>query len=75
MLGKRIKELRTENDTTQKALAEALGISFQAVSLWESDQADPSVENIIKLADFFDVSTDYLLGRETDFGTRLSNKK
>ena len=46
-------------------LAEALGVSKQSVSIWEHSNVSPSVEMLVKLSDFFGVSTDYLLGRET----------
>ncbi|MDE6374027.1 MAG: helix-turn-helix domain-containing protein [Clostridia bacterium] len=46
----------------QVELANALGVSKQCISNWENDNIQPSVEMLIKLADYFDVSTDYLLG-------------
>ena len=44
------------------ALGKATGLSDAAILRWENDRADPLGENIIKLAKFFDVTTDYLLG-------------
>ena len=61
MLGKKIKVLREENGLKQKDVANALKVSPQAVSLWETDGADPDIINIKKLAVFFNVTTDELL--------------
>lgn len=64
MLNKRIKELRLAQGYSQVALAERLGVSKQAVSNWENDNIQPSIEMLLRLADLFCVTTDYLLGRE-----------
>ena len=64
MLNKRIRELRMAQGYSQVALAEKLGVSKQAVSNWENDNIQPSIEMLIRLADLFCVTTDYLLGRE-----------
>ena len=55
-IGSNIKSLREERKLTQDQVAEALGISFQAVSSWERDEYKPDTEKLIKLAEFFDVS-------------------
>ena len=49
----------------QVEFARRIGVSKQCVSNWENDNVLPSIEMLIKLADFFNVTTDYLLGRET----------
>ena len=59
----RIKELRNEKRQTQKDMAELLGIKLRAYQYYESGTHYPEVPNLIKLADYFGVSTDYLLGR------------
>ena len=59
----RIKELRNEKKQTQKDMAELLGIKLRAYQYYESGTHYPEVPNLIKLADYFGVSTDYLLGR------------
>lgn len=64
MLNVRIKELRLAKRITQVELANALGVTKQCVSNWENDNILPSVEMLCKLADYFFVSTDYLLFRE-----------
>ena len=64
MLNKRIKQLRLSYSMNQVELAEKLSVSKQTVSNWENNNIMPSVEMLIKLADLFSVSTDYLLCRE-----------
>lgn len=59
----RIKQLRKEKDITQKELAKLLGLEDSAISKLEVGRVPLRDEYIIKLADFFGVSTDYLLGR------------
>lgn len=59
-LGNKIRTLRKQKGVTQEALAEAMGVSFQAVSKWENSSALPDVELIPALASFFGVSTDEL---------------
>lgn len=63
MLEKRIKQLRLERGLNQKSLGDAVGVSKQSVSNWENGNIMPSVDILIRLSDFFGVSTDYLLGR------------
>lgn len=64
MLKDRIFELRTAAGYTQVTLAKMLGVSKQAVSNWENDNIQPSIDMLVRLADTFNVTTDYLLGRE-----------
>jgi transcriptional regulator with XRE-family HTH domain len=64
MLSKRLKELRAIKDITQADLARLLGVTQQAVAKWENKKAEPDNNTLIKLADYFHVSTDYLLGHE-----------
>lgn len=49
---------------TQVSLAKKLGVSKQAVSNWENGNIQPSIDMLIRIADLFSVTTDYLLGRE-----------
>ena len=60
-LGKRIAALRKEKELKQDALAEALGVSPQAVSKWENDQTCPDISLLPKLAALLGISVDELL--------------
>ena len=64
MFAERVRYLRQTRELTQVQLADKLGITKQSVSNWENDNIMPSVEMLVKIADFFNVSTDYLLARE-----------
>ncbi len=55
-IGSNIKSLREERHFTQEQVADALGITFQAVSSWERDEYKPDTDKLIKLAELFDVS-------------------
>lgn len=63
----RIKELREEKQISQKKLAEIIGTSQRNIGRWENEENEPSYLQIVKLADFFECSIDYLVGREDDF--------
>ena len=58
-----IKQLRLQNGMNQVEFAKKMCVTKQCVSNWENDNVLPSVEMLIKMADFFQVSTDFLLGR------------
>ena len=60
----RLKELRKSSSFTQKLLAEKLGVSLTAYQYYESGRNAPSLDNLILLADLFNVSLDYLVGRD-----------
>lgn len=62
MLGDNIKNLRIRRKITQEQLAEVLDVSPQAVSRWENNSTSPDISLIPVIADFFDVTCDYLLG-------------
>lgn len=59
----RLKQLRNERSLSQDALGKEMGISRYAIYTYESGKAFPTVEGLLALADYFDVTTDYLLGR------------
>lgn len=59
----RLRELRKENKKTQAQMASRLGITQQAYATYENDKAQPPLDIAKKLADYFGVSVDYLLGR------------
>lgn len=58
----RIKQLRLENKLTQKQLAKEINSAQSVISNWETEKSQPSVAALIKLADVFDVSINYLVG-------------
>ena len=64
----RIKQLREENGISQRMLAKITGASPKAVNFWESGKVEPSAKFVCALADAFECSADYILGREDDFG-------
>lgn len=72
MLSERIKALRNEKGISQTVLANQIGLTQQAVAKWEKGVSEPDSEMLQKLASFFDVSVDYLLGRTDE---RISNNK
>ena len=63
-IGEKLKSLRNEKKMTQKDLAEQLNVSAQAVSRWENDDVEPSLETLGQLATIFNVSVDELFGKE-----------
>ena len=62
--GEKLKSLRTEMGLTQAELAKKLNVTTSVISYYESQTRTPSPEILIKLADIFHVTTDYLLGIE-----------
>lgn len=60
----RLKELRTDSNLSQAALAKAIGVSQKAIDYWEREINEPKASYIIELAKYFGVSCDYLLGQE-----------
>jgi len=67
MIGERIKELRTELCLSQAKVAKAIGYSQASVQDWEVGNKRPTSEAIIVLAQFFNVTADYLLGLSNDY--------
>ncbi len=66
LINERVKNLRVTNNLTQKQLAEVLKIQPNSVQRIEYGTARPSLDTLIALADYFDVSLDYLVGRSDD---------
>lgn len=60
---KRLKELRNENGASQVTIAKALGITDRGYRKYEAGDSEPTLSVLIALADYFDVSLDYLVGR------------
>jgi transcriptional regulator with XRE-family HTH domain len=63
MIGQRIRDLRKQKRMSQTELAKSAGVSQTTVTAWETGKAEPSSSAVAKLADIFNVTTDYLLGR------------
>ncbi len=63
ILGERLKQLREENGFTQGKLAELLGLPQSSIARYESEVSSPAPETLLKYADTFDVSLDFLFGR------------
>ena len=61
-LSKRLKELRQENNYSQKEISELMGIAQVTYSHYELCRRSVSIQNLVKIAQIYNVSTDYLLG-------------
>lgn len=62
---KNLKALRNEFKISQQQLADAIGVSQQSVNKYENQDVEPDIAVLIKIADYFSVSLDYLVGRIT----------
>ena len=65
MFASRLKELRINKGISQLGLAEILGMSQQAIGKWETGKATPDYDNLKRLANYFNVTTDFLLGENS----------
>lgn len=61
--GARLKKLRLDNRLRQDQFARLVGVERSTVSLWENDLRQPAYQTLVRIAEVFGVSTDYLLGR------------
>ena len=59
----KLYELRNANKITQKQLAETLGVTIRTITNYENGSREPNIATLIALADYFNVSLDYLVGR------------
>ena len=66
MFGETINKLRKEKGYTAQQLADYLGVQLRTYRKYESNDRTPTFESLVKIADYFNVSTDYLLGRTTN---------
>ncbi|MEN2665999.1 helix-turn-helix transcriptional regulator [Listeria aquatica] len=64
MIGETLKKLRFKKSKTQQNVADYLGISRAAYSHFENSRNEPDLETLKKLAEYFEVTTDYLLGND-----------
>ena len=60
---KRLRQLREKRGTSRKVLSELCGLNSDAVRRYERGEAEPSLSSLVALAEFFEVSVDYLVGR------------
>ena len=75
MFATRLKKLRVSKDITQAEFAQIIGVAQQTVGSWEKGNSTPNYEMLNKIADYFDVSADYLLGRDANKLTFLSDEQ
>lgn len=68
MFSERLKELRKKNNITQEQVAKHLGVKRSTYSNYEYGNREPDNETLNKIADYFEVSVDYLLGRDGNRG-------
>lgn len=66
LFGDRLKELRISKNLSQEELGNILGVRKSSISNWETDKATPTYDILTKLAQYFNVTTDYLLGFNQD---------
>ncbi len=64
IFGERLRELRNEEHLSTVKLGEKIGVSGPTITRWENDQIDATIGNLKKLAEYFKVSSDYLIGLE-----------
>ena len=64
IFAERLLELRREKGISQAKLAKELLVSYAVICYWETNRSEPTAPNLLKIADYFDVSVDYLLGRK-----------
>jgi transcriptional regulator with XRE-family HTH domain len=74
-LGDRLKMLRTEKRMTQYELAKELNMARSTYAQYEVNRRQPEIDTLKKLADYFNVTTDYLLGRTEYRSARLARKE
>lgn len=75
MFNIRLKELRNQKNMTQDELGKVLNVSGKTIGAWERDSRQPNIETINALANYFNVSTDYLLGRKADSKATNDNEQ
>ena len=63
VFAERLLELRKEKGISQARLAQDLQVSYAVICYWETNRSEPTAPNLVKIANYFDVSVDYLLGR------------
>ncbi|WDV44545.1 helix-turn-helix transcriptional regulator [Clostridiaceae bacterium M8S5] len=64
MISERIKQLRKDRNITQSVLANHIGVSTSIIGMYETNARKPSYEALLKIANYFNVATDYLMGND-----------
>ena len=64
LIKERLKELRKENNLTQKQIAKVLNKSETGYASWEQGLSEPSINDLIVLSEYYNVSVDYLIGKD-----------
>lgn len=64
--GERLRNIRKARNLTAEQVAQVLGVTRRAIVNYESGRREPTIDQLIQLADFFNVSLDYLVGRSDD---------
>lgn len=70
IFGSRLKELRNEANLKQAQLATVFNVSKTTICQWETSKQEPSLEDIVKISEYFTVSADYLLGLDDDINSK-----
>jgi len=64
--GQRFKELRTSKELTQSAIAKEFDLKLRVIQYYEKNERFPDFKGLMNIADYFDISLDYLVGRSDD---------
>lgn len=72
MFSCRLKELRNNKNISQKELATVMFVSQQTIAKWETDKATPNPDTLLRLANFFNITVDFLIGRTNFINSRES---
>lgn len=69
----RLKEILKQTKTQQKDICKAIGIPKQKLTNWKTGYTEPSLKDLALLSQYFEISTDYLLGLEDESGRKIYN--
>lgn len=67
LFASRLTELLEENNLSKRALAKAIGVSAMSISDWSTGKVQPTAENIYLITDYFETTSDYLLGLKDEY--------
>ena len=70
IFSERLKELRQQKNISMLELSKHIGVSDAAICKWENEDTEPKASNIYAVANFFEVTADFLLGLENEWGTK-----